>query len=336
MPPAETRATRTSPRKATRELRYTSLEDEETPILIPKSSRRELRYFGSSSQDADEASLIPRTVTAAEALTPRKQRILRPVESNSRLLRKLSDESLASPEKRRRERRVRSGTTDTDVGKRERLLYAKSLARSVVNKQAHQGKIHVVGEAEVQEAAQRPRSRRQERQEQVLNIDMDEEAETSLWCGDEEEETAQGKEVIQLEESSDEDDEDEEPVVNARNRRRQPQARRVASESEEEESEGPMVETDNRIHPPSVNFPENKSEDTPATEQPQPLTFMQPPHRKGHSTISNWAQEVIDLTSSPGPQAASVLPQPTHVRTASFASSRPTSSASNGALAILT
>ncbi|CAO2656477.1 Nn.00g052800.m01.CDS01 [Neocucurbitaria sp. VM-36] len=337
MPYTEAKATRTSPRKATRELRYTSPQDEEVPVLVPKSSRRDLRYTNSSAQEVESSFLLAKTIPAMDALTPRKQRILRPVESNSRLLRKLSDESLASPEKKQRERRVRSGTMDTDIGKRGRLMYTKSLAKSVVNKQAMRGIIDVVGEAEAQEAAQRPRSKGSERQEEAKEIEVDEEAETSLWCGDEDD-GVQEPEKDQVGNISDEEeDEDADPVVDPRSRRRQPQSRRVVCQSDEDESDASEENLRNHNRQPSFKIPERKAKESTTDVQAQPLASIRPPHRKGHSTISNWAQEFIDLTSSPEVPATDVLPPPTLVQTASFAaSSRPTSSASNGALAILT
>lgn len=299
-------------------------------MLVPKSSRRELRY----TSDAENSFLVPKTTTTADALTPRKQRILRPVESNSRLLRKLSDESLASPEKKQRERRVRSGTTDTDVGRRGGLMYAKSLAKSVVRKQASKAKIEVVGSTEAQEAAHRPRSKRSETTEEELALEVDEEVQTSLWCGDEDD-IAQTVEAQMGESRESSDDEDDESIVDTRKRRLQPRNRPIISDSEsdedEDETEGPITSS----RQPSFEVPERKQEQMPK-EESQPIRSMPPPHRKGHSTISNWAQEVVDLTSSPEAPASFALP-PTRVRTASFAvSSRPTSSASNGALAILT
>ncbi|KAI4668707.1 uncharacterized protein J4E78_002535 [Alternaria triticimaculans] len=325
MPPSETRASRSSPRKAT--LRYASSQEDDSSILVPKRSRRTAQDI-SISQDEEHSFRIPSIATPKDAISPRKQRVLRPVESNSRLLRKLSDESLASPEKKQRERRVRSGTTDTDVGNRNGLMYAKSLARSVVNKRNKKGKINVVGEVEAQEAAQRSRSREHESTEEaVAQDDEDAEAETSLWCGDEEAETQEevAEPVIEISE----DDEEDEPVVKSRTNQRQPRARRVVSDSEEDESELSAPQPTKQPPQPIFKIPELKP--------PTDLTSMRPPHRKGHSTISNWAQEVVDLTDSPEAPESFVLPERTHARSSSFAaSSRPTSSASNGPLAILT
>ncbi|KAH6873264.1 SprT-like family-domain-containing protein [Alternaria rosae] len=325
MPPSETRASRFSPRKAT--LRYASSQEDESSILVPKRSRRTAQDI-SISQDDEQSFRIPSIATPKDAISPRKQRVLRPVESNSRLLRKLSDESLASPEKKQRERRVRSGTTDTDVGSRNGLMYAKSLARSVVNKQNKKGKINVVGEVEAQEAAQRSRSREHESSEEIVaDGEGDAEAETSLWCGDEEAETQEevAEPVIEITE----DDEEDEPVVKSRTNQRQPRARRVVSDSEEDESEPSAPQPTKQPQQPIFKIPELK----PTSAD---LTSMRPPHRKGHSTISNWAQEVVDLTDSPEAPVSFMLPERTHARSSSFAaSSRPTSSASNGPLAIL-
>ncbi|KAI4927662.1 hypothetical protein J4E85_006174 [Alternaria conjuncta] len=325
MPPSETRASRSSPRKAT--LRYASSQEDDSSILVPKRSRRTAQDI-SISQDEEQSFRIPSIATPKDTISPRKQRVLRPVESNSRLLRKLSDESLASPEKKQRERRVRSGTTDTDVGNRNGLMYAKSLARSVVNKRNKKGKINVVGEVEAQEAAQRSRSREHESTEEaVAQDDEDAEAETSLWCGDEEAETQEevAEPVIEISE----DDEEDEPVVKSRTNQRQPRARRVVSDSEEDESELSAPQPTKQPQQPIFKIPELKP--------PTDLTSMRPPHRKGHSTISNWAQEVVDLTDSPEAPESFVLPERTHARSSSFAaSSRPASSASNGPLAILT
>lgn len=231
---------------------------------------------------------------------------------------------------------MRSGTTDTDVGKRERLLYAKSLARSVVNKQAQKGRIDVVREVEVLEALQRPRSKGREQEERVLEVDANDEAETSLWCGDEEVDSEK-QTGVSVEDISDEE-EDEEPVIDAKNRRRLPQTRRVVSDSEDDESEDRTALPAQHISQPAFRIPEHNLSEAPLPRDlPQTLASLRSPHKKGHSTISNWAHGVIDLTSSPEVPASFVLPPPSHARSSSFAaSSRPTSSASNGALAILT
>ncbi|KAH3962078.1 hypothetical protein HBI56_203940 [Parastagonospora nodorum] len=328
MPPSETRATRSSPRKATRSVEYSMLSNEENTVLVPKQSRRELRYATASSQNVEDSCLVPKSAVVLDALTPRKQRILRPVESNSRLLRKLSDESLASPEKKQRHR-VRSGTTDIDIGKKTSLLYAKTLAKSVIRKQASRARIEVVEEPGF---ALPVRSNEKERvEEEVPEVETEEEAETSLLCGEEEQETSQEQEEVPIVEIS--EDEDDDPVVHVRQRRQQQQRRRVDSDSDEE--------SEDSLPQPEVRKPFAKvhTEHEVAAEESQPLTSMRPPHRKGHSTISNWAQEVIDLTDSPEPPAsfpAPPLPPPSRMRSASFASSRPQTSSSQGGLAVLT
>ncbi|KAF1837953.1 hypothetical protein BDW02DRAFT_490105 [Decorospora gaudefroyi] len=328
MLPSEARATRSSPRKAA--LRYASSSEDEDSVLVPKSSRR--MRDTSSSQNTEDSIRVPKTLTASDALTPRKQRILRPVESNSRLLRKLSDESLATPEKKQRERRVRSGTTDTDVGKRNRLLYTKSLARSLVKKQVQKGKIDVVGETEVQEVAERPRSNGKEPKDDVVELEEEfEEAETSLLCGEEEAETQETVDAQAVETS----DEDEEPVVDARSRRWQPHSRRVLTDDEEEEPVLSAPQPVNHLHQPTFKIPDLKPVPMPAHEPPN-RTSMRPPHRKGHSTISNWAQEVIDLTESPEGPPSFIYPPPIQAQSSFFASSRPTTSESNGPHAMLT
>ena len=330
-PPSATNATRTSPRKITRSQRYTtSSESEEDAVLVPKTSKRESRNTKPPSQGAPDVFAIPSIGTASEVLTPRKQRILRPVESNSRLLRKLSNETLATSEKRQRERRVRSGTTDVDVAKKTNLLYARTLAKSVVKKQASRAKIEVVGEAKLREPV-RHRSREKEAvKNDVMGLEAEEE-ETSLLCG-EEGDLSQEEEIVQ---GTSESDEDEDPVVVGR-RQRQPQPRRLASESEDEESDH-SVQLLPVSRRGSKSVAKQPTEEPPVHEAP-PLTSTRPPHKKGHSMISNWAQEVIDLTSSPEALSSFVAPAlqpPSRVRTASFASSRPQTSSSNGGLAVL-
>ena len=215
-------------------------------------------------------------------------------------------------------------------------MYAKSLAKSVVNKQTRKPTIQVVAEAEAQVAAERSRSRDQEPKEETAEVGEDEkveEEETSLWCGDEEAKTQQ--EVAEPVLDNSEETEDEDVVVDTRNRRRQPRARRIVSDSEEDESEMSEPQPAAYFRQPKLNVPELKP--TAPTQKSANITSMRPLHRKGSSTISNWAQEVIDLSDSPEAPTSFVLSQPTHVRSSSFAAtSRPTSSASNAPLAILT
>lgn len=318
-----------SPRKAT--LRYASFEEDDSSMLVPKASKRALRD-ASLSQDIENSFHTTKSTLPKDVLSPRKQRVLRPVESNSRLLRKLSDESLASPERKQRERRERSGTMDTDLDKRNRLRYATSLARSMVNKQGQKSRIDVLGEAEVQQAARWPGSKSPVKKAEELEAEeAEEEAETSILCGEEDVEMQEevAEPVIEISD----DDEDEEPVMTAQTRRRQPQTRRVISDSEDDESEASPPRPVNEFRSPTFKIPDLKPVTVP-TQQPAGLVSMRPLHRKGHRTTSNCAQEVIDMTDSPD---SFILQQPTHARSSSFAaSSRPTSSASNGAFAILT
>lgn len=311
-PPSEGRATRSSPRKAIRSLRYTTSSDEEESILVPKASSRDLRYL--SSQPANESFSARKIAPAPDALTPRKQRILRPVESNSRLLRKLSGQSLASPEKKQRDRRIRSGTTDVDVGNKSRLMYARTLAKSVVKKQASRANISVVGDEEYASFVATPSRKSEEKIVDILEDEEIEEAETTIICGDENDFPVQ-ESNRQIEESS--EDEDDDPVVEVRQRQRQRYARRIASDTEDDEEEDKAPHT---------------------TVEPEPLRSMRPPHRKGHSMISDWAQDVIELAHSPEPPGSFVvppLPPPSRSRGESFASVRSQTSSSS-ALAILT
>lgn len=333
IPSKEARATRSSPRKATRSLRYadSSDEDDEIPVLIPKSSSRALRQADSPSHN-----IIPYPIPhscESDALTPRKQRVLRPIESNSRLLREPSAESLAKLE--RRGRRVRSGTMDTNLGKRTGLLYAKSLARSVAKKQAEKGRAGLLEDSQTQEDSEQPWGDEEPEQqlEEDLGVEAEEEHETSLLCGDE---ILQQTEDSPADEESSETDEGE-PVVTIKQRRRQQAVRRVVSDSDDDDESEEMDEEKEQCIPQPLPPISLRQKETAVDQQAPTLTSMRPPHRKGKSTISNWAQEVVDLTSSPEPPASFILPPPTRTRTESFAaSSRPTSSMSSGALAILT
>lgn len=292
MPASATpRGTRSSPRKA----------------LTESPSKRELRY--TSSQDAEDSFLVPKFSTGD---TPaRKQRVLRPVESNSRLLRKLSDDSLATPE--RRERRERLDNRESAL----RFSYSKSLARTVAKRPAKEKRIEI------------------EVEETVVD-EKDDEMDQSLWCGDEEEAMEENKENVpepepqpeletepEIEEDheseSENEDEDDEPVLTRRPRQRQ--ARRIISDSESDSDEDA--------------YHSAADEPDPVPEMPPPLTSMRPPFRKGRGTISNWAQDVVDLTGSPEPPSFAVESS-VRARTGSFAASdRPTSSASNDVGAIL-
>lgn len=339
--PNDTRPRRSSPRKAVRDVSYiiSSDEDEENLPLRPKPSKRDLgepsSIFQEDSFYTSKSHASPSTLT----LTPRRQRILRPVESNSRLLRKLSDESLASPEKRpgseRRARRERCGTEDVevDIGRKRSLMYAKSLARSVAGRELKKAssRIDVLGDTELRIPSQM-RAQKKEVAVEVQEIEAEPEEETSILCGDEEHVVQEAEQQVgtnDIEEPTSEEQEDEEDddvVLPVRSRQRRPQ-RLIESDSEYEYAEAAAGE-------------EEKQEDEQLEEQlvePQPLVSMRPPHKKGHSTISNWAQEVIDLTDSPPAAPESfVVPESTRARSSSFAVSRPATSSSDGVQPFLT
>ncbi|KAF3049965.1 hypothetical protein E8E11_004599 [Didymella keratinophila] len=343
--PNDTRARRSSPRKAVREVSYIissdSDSDREDVPLKPKASKRDQGEASSIFQDdtsytsKSHASLFGIAPTALAptslALTPRRQRILRPVESNSRLLRKLSDESLASPEKRpgseRRARRERCAVEEEEgVSDRKRsLMFAKSLARSVRGRDAaRRERIDVLGNSELSLLGGKRGEKKQVAVE-VQEVEAEPE-QTSLLCGDEEDVT---KEVEEHQvETNDggatsekqEYEEEDEVVLPVRSRQRRPQ-RPIESDSESEYADADAEEMEHT---------------TEISEEP-PLMSMRPPHRKEHSTISNWAQEVIDLTESPPKAPESfVLPDSMRVRSSSFAASRPATSSSDGVQPFLT
>lgn len=331
--PNDTRPRRSSPRKAVRDVSYiiSSDEDEENVLLRPKASKRDLGDVSSIFQD--DTFYTSKSHTSTVALTPRRQRILRPVESNSRLLRKLSDESLASPEKRpgseRRARRERCAAEDEegDVTARKRsLMFTKSLARSVAGRDLKKksSRIDVLGNSGPGLMG-RKRGERKEVAIEVQEVEAEPE-QTSLLCGDEKDVTKEVEE--QQVETNDEappseeqeDEEEDQVVLPVRSRQRRPQ-RLIDSDSESEyadaDAEGGHDHEDKQLE--------------------EPLVSMRPPHRKGHSTISNWAQEVIDLTDSPPKAPGSfVLPDSTRARSSSFAASRPTTSSSDGVQPFLT
>jgi predicted SprT family Zn-dependent metalloprotease len=220
---------------------------------------------------------------------------------------------------------VRSGTTDIDLGNNTRLQYAKTLAKSVVKKQISRAQINVVEEADLHEAVGNVSISRHNEPEDVLEVEAEEEAETSLLCGDEDD-VFQDKEAVPEVETSDEEDD---PVVHVRQRRQRLQTRRIASDSDDESEDA-----EPEVRKTSGASSKEKLQQT-AVVEPQSLTSMRPPHRKGHSTISNWAQEVIDLSSSPDQTKPPTLPPPNRMRSASLASSRPQTSESHAGLAML-
>ncbi|KAF2660610.1 hypothetical protein K491DRAFT_37240 [Lophiostoma macrostomum CBS 122681] len=277
------RGTRSSPRKAqitretpsTRELRYTSLDNDDSSFLIPKLPSGD---------------------------TPRKQRVLRPVASNSRLLRKLSNESLASPEKERLRSR------EQGLG----YSYSKQLARTIAGRK-------IGNRAEEKRQERRPQgldytlekkikvslqeSVPQSLQPEETPLDENEDADQSLCCGDEEEPAVQESGLVEPEapieelQSESEDEDDEDPIVQSTTRRRGMHARAIQIESDEED-EIPEEAASMNIHEHRATLRTETVREEPAIERP-PVLASRPAHRKGKSTISNWAQEVIDLTSSP-------------------------------------
>ena len=329
--PDQTRPRRSSPRKAVREVSYiiSSDEDEDSVPLRPKPSKRDLGDPSSIFQEDSFYTSRSHANTSTLTLTPRKQRILRPVESNSRLLRKLSDESLPSPEKRPgsegRARRERIGTheADTDIGRKRNPMYAKILARSVAGRELKKvnSRIDVLDDTELWS----PKNARKEKRNMAVEVQEieAEPEETSILCGDEadvaQEVEEQQVETKDIEEpiSEEEDEEDDDVVVPVRSRQKRPQ-RHIEPDSESEYEE------------------EAAAEEEQEQEEPQPLVSMRPPHRKGHSSISNWAQEVIDLTDSPKSPDSFVLPESTRARSSSFAASRPATSSSEGVQPFLT
>lgn len=136
-----------------------------------------------------------------------------------------------------------------------------------------------------------------------------------IWRRSEVGETATETEEDVESESVDEDeDEDEDDIVDVRNRRTQTRRRIVESDSESEEEDIPLSRFQN------ISLGKADSELDSDSHQ-----VAEDPHtkssQKANHSISNWAQEVVDLTSSPAG------PSSTRMRTSSFASTtRPTSS----------
>lgn len=336
---------RSSPRKAVRDVSYiiSSDEDDENVPLRPKASRRDLGEASSIFQDETFYTSKSHATPSMLALTPRRQRILRPVESNSRLLRKLSDESLASPEKRpgseRRARRERYATEDEEgdfTGRKRSLMFAKSLTRSMAGRDLKKkDRIDVLGNSVLGHSVlgisevsliDRRREEKEGGTVEVLEVEAEPE-QTSLLCGDEEQVTEEVEEQqVETDEGApipaeEEGEDDDEVVLPVRPRQRQWQ-RLIESDSESEYADADI---------------EEEMEQTEERPEQLPVMSMRPPHRKGHSTISNWAQEVIDLTDSPpnGPESF-ILPDSTRVRSSSFAASRPATSASDSVQPFLT
>lgn len=224
--------------------------------------------------------------------------------------------------------------TEDHIGAKSRQLYAKTLAKTVSKEPTRKVKTNRVADDEMRDIPVES----VEKEEDTQMAEVQEDVETSLWCEDAEEQ----EEKTSAPEDNASEEEDDHPVVHSRQRRQRIPARRLVSDSDSDDSfETPHSEfahsSGGNSDPqalPKVVKKEPESENLP------PLTSMRPPHRKGHSTISNWAQEVIDLTDSPEPTNSFRTPaveESTRIRSASFASSRPeTSSSSHGGLAILT
>jgi hypothetical protein len=321
-PPTTSKPARTSPRKANSTLR-------ETP------SKRSLRY--TSDPDDEPSILVPKVQTNAAGTPKQRIRVLRPVASNSKLLRRLSGESVRSPEKRTTKGRE-DEERDGGWGEVKASRYSRDLAR-VVGRRGKSGRIasfesRADKEKEVDGESVLDMKKLAEKMEMTFvetevgtevetqfeeTLNEDEELDQSLLCGDEEdveeavvldaEEDVQ--EVVseeqvepEIEEEDDEDDEDDDdPVVAIRSPRKVLQRRIVESDTEEEDEEPVVVKSRSRQTPLQA-----KVKAAELQLELAPLTSMRPPFRKGHSTISNWAQEVIDLTESLEPPVSYVVP----------------------------
>lgn len=239
----------------------------------------------------------------------RKQRVLRPMASNASLAKRPSSESLrslaATPDRDRRPRRpLREG------GSAANHLYSKTLAKTVARRK---GPFNIA-------------------QSEVETVADENDVEQSILCGDADGTSEEDKENGRGVEG--ESDDGDEPVVAARRRPEQPPGRRkVVSDSDEDDDD----EYDDAVMSQHTQAPLPEPVSKPSTDMPPPpLVANRPPFRKGHSTISNWAQDVIDLTTSPALPSSFALPPPARARTASFAASSCASSrASNCADDIL-
>ncbi|KAJ4348355.1 uncharacterized protein N0V89_009729 [Didymosphaeria variabile] len=248
--------------------------------MCKSPSTRKLRY--TSPEDSDEGSfLVPKAPINQSPV--RKQRVLRPMASNASLVQRPSTESLrslvATPDKDRRPRRpLRDG------GSAANHLYSKTLAKIVARKK---GPLNIAPS------------------EFEGTVVDERDVEQSIVCGDTNEANDEDKENTPKKEKSD-DDVDDEPVVDARRRRKQPRARRrVVSDSEEDEDEN----YDDAVMSQHTQTPVPEPAWKPSVAMPPPpLVSNRPPFRKGHSIISNWAQDVIDLTESPEPQSSFAIP----------------------------
>jgi hypothetical protein len=288
---------RSSPRKANHE----------------PSSKHELRY---TLQENEDSFLIPKVPTST-GNTPRKQRVLRPVASNSRLLRKLSNESLATPETK-----AKSAIGERGAG----TSYAKSLARTLAKRSAVKTREHKKMEVTVQEQAA------------VVEIPLEEneDVDQSLWCGDADEPVPEEKGEAETEEDEESEDEDEDPVVDVKNRRRQVQVRTNQTNNRirfDKENKNVLRERESHHE----QFKAQRSLPEATNEMLPPVKMTRSSQRIGQNTISKWAQDVIDLTSSPEAPHSLIVPMlsPPSKLGALEIMSRPTSSSSNDVSAIL-
>lgn len=264
-------------------------------ITSDSPSTRRLRY--TSSQESDEDSfLVPKVPTSQSPI--RKRRVLRPMASNASLAVRPSDESLrslaATPDKDRRQRRpLRDG------GHAANYLYSKTLAKSVARRKVP------CNTAKGAETAAK----------QTFVDDYD--VEKSILCDDDDETMEENKEnATPIAEDTD-SEMDEEPLVNTRVNRQQ-RTRPVLSDSEDyDEDEYEDATESYHTQEPVIEPPQSPSKMMP----PPSLISNKPRLEKGHSAISNWTQNVIDLTNTPNPQTNFVLPPPARARTASFAAS---------------
>lgn len=150
-------------------------------------------------------------------------------------------------------------------------------------------------------------------------------------------------------------EEDEDPVVNPRfNRGRQTPARRrkQLSDSEEDseykaeeifhsaddDEEEEIVRVESRQQSLSSQSPERarvnaQTEQAERDEDELPdLRPARPAHRKGRSTVSKWAQDVIDLTGSPEPPSSFLLSAKRLVPSATLSHSMGSDSSDDGAI----
>lgn len=353
--PNQARPRRSSPRKAVREVSYViPSDDEENVPLRPKLSKHDFTELSSIFQDDTFFTATSNVNLSEIASTPRRQRTLRPIESNSRLLKKFEDESFVSSEKKtgseRRARLEMQGSPEAGeaIDRKRNLMYSRSLARSVAGrspkKSSSNTDIHGHFNWKELKKAGRQQAKSVKSQNNVREDSLEPEEETSILCGDEAD-IAQEVEEQQVETSDDvshtpdeqqvssdrHDSEDDDVIFPIRRiKGRRPQ-RCVESSSESELEEELSAEGRDNIQP--EKGPERKEWNP---EEPKPLSSMRPPHWKEHGAILNWVPEVIDLTRSPQSSDSCVLPGPTRARSSSFAVSRPATSSSDGAQPFLT